>query len=245
MNWRIFHRDVTVSTNLDARAGAPGDVFTAGFQTGGRGRLNHRWLSAPGENLMMSAVLDVGSLEAEEAATLPLAVGMAAVRALSRYCASSTTMLKWPNDVFVEGMKLAGILCERHGDNVIAGIGVNVRQREFSPEIASRATSLALIAGGVPPSVDEVRETLLAELAKVYGEWREGGFATVYPSIRAVDYLKGRRVCIYQRDDDESPVEGVSAGILPDGSLDVAGTAIYAGEAHVVVGDGKKVKSEG
>jgi BirA family biotin operon repressor/biotin-[acetyl-CoA-carboxylase] ligase len=170
---------------------------------------------------------------------------MAVVRALTRYCASSAPMLKWPNDVFVDGLKLAGILCERHEDNVIAGIGINVRQREFSPEIASRATSLALIADGVPPSVDEVMETLLAELAKVYGEWRKDGFAAVYPSIRAVDYLKGRRVSICQRDDDESPVEGISAGILPDGSLDVAGTAVYAGEAHVMMGDGKRVKSKG
>ena len=234
MNWRIFHRDVTVSTNLDARGGAPGDVFTAGFQTGGRGRLDHRWLSSPGENLMMSAVLDVGSLEPEEAATLPLTAGVSVVRALTGYCAPSAPMLKWPNDVLVGGRKLAGILCERHEDNVIVGIGVNVRQREFAPEIASRATSLALIAVGTPPSVEEVAEAVLRELGTAYGEWKKGGFAAVYPSIGAVDYLKGRSVSVYQHDDDELPVEGVSAGILPDGSLDVAGTAIYAGEAHVM-----------
>lgn len=234
MNWRIFHRDVTVSTNLDARGGAPGDVFTAGFQTGGRGRLDHRWLSAPGENLMMSAVLDVGGFEPEEAATLPLTAGVSVVRALAGYCAPSAPMLKWPNDVLVGGRKLAGILCERHEDNVIVGIGVNVRQREFAPEIASRATSLALIAVGTPPPVEEVAEAVLRELGTAYGEWKKGGFAAVYPSIGAVDYLKGRSVSVYQRDDDELPVEGVSAGILPDGSLDVAGTAIYAGEAHVM-----------
>ena len=57
--WTVYHKAVTESTNLDARAGKPGDVFTADEQTAGRGRLDHTWLSQPGKNLMMSVVLDV------------------------------------------------------------------------------------------------------------------------------------------------------------------------------------------
>ena len=67
--WRITHVEETESTNLLARSGRPGDVFTAGFQTAGRGRLDHRWLAERGQNLMMSAVIDVSGLEAEHAAT--------------------------------------------------------------------------------------------------------------------------------------------------------------------------------
>ena len=62
MNWRIHEKDVSVSTNLDARDGVAGDVFTAVSQTGGRGRLDHRWLSPPGANLTMSAVLSVDGI---------------------------------------------------------------------------------------------------------------------------------------------------------------------------------------
>ena len=94
MNWRIFHRAATESTNTDARAGMPGDVFTADFQTAGRGRLDHRWESTKGENLMMSAVLDVADLAPERAATLPLVVGLAVADAL-RF--AGEMRLKWPS----------------------------------------------------------------------------------------------------------------------------------------------------
>ena len=234
MNWRIFHKEVTESTNRDAEAGVAGDVFTADFQTGGRGRLGHRWLSAPGENLMMSAVVDVSGIAPDAAATLPLAVGLAVVRAVSGCCVGAKVELKWPNDVLVDGRKLAGILCERHGDAVIAGIGVNVRQREFPPEIADRATSLTLVAGDGAPTVAQARSAVLDALGRVYGEWKSGGFAAIYGEICSVDRLKGRRVSVLQRDGDTEPLEGVSAGIRPDGALDVAGGAVYAGEAHVM-----------
>ncbi|MBQ5795602.1 MAG: biotin--[Kiritimatiellae bacterium] len=140
MNWKIHHRSETISTNIDALAGVHGDVFTADFQSSGRGRLDHRWLSPSGVNLLMSAVLDVKELEPQQVATLPLAVGFALVKALPREIRGERVMLKWPNDVLIGLRKVAGILCERHGDNVIVGIGINVKAQEFPPEIASRAT---------------------------------------------------------------------------------------------------------
>ena len=83
MDWMIHHKPETASTNLDARAGRHGDVFTADFQTAGRGRLDHKWLSTPGENLMLSAVLDVGDCPPDRVATLPLVVGLAVIEGLS------------------------------------------------------------------------------------------------------------------------------------------------------------------
>lgn len=65
--WCIAHVEETESTNLLARSGRPGDVFTADYQTAGRGRLDHRWQAARGQNLMMGAVIDVSGLEAEHA----------------------------------------------------------------------------------------------------------------------------------------------------------------------------------
>ena len=237
MKWRIFHKKETVSTNLDARKGRSGDVFTADFQSAGRGRLDHKWLSAPGDNLMMSVVLDVADLPPEQVATLPLAVGLAVLRGLSPLLGLSTDRasgrlaLKWPNDVLVEGRKIAGILCERQGDAVIAGLGVNVNQREFAAEIADRATSLAAHGCGV--SVVAVRDSVLSALAEVYATWRGQGFAAVYPELAAFDFLRGRYLEVLQTDDDRSPVKGICGGIGEDGSLQVGGVRVYAGEAHV------------
>ena len=255
MNWKIHHKEETASTNADARVGSHGDVFTADFQTAGRGRLDHKWLSPPKTNLMMSVVLSVEGLAPEQVVTLPLVSGLSVCKAihfllsLRHLCAPFAAnnkvlatkgaqggrreiLLKWPNDVLVDGKKIAGILCERNGDNVIAGIGVNVGQTEFPPEIAERATSLVLHVPQVP-SVLELRNTLLSELGKWYEIWRSGGFAAVYPEIAAVDYIRGREIAVRQTDDDSAPITGVSNGIMPDGSLDVGCMKIYAGEAHV------------
>lgn len=232
--WTIHAKRETTSTNLDARTGRHRDVFTADYQTAGRGRLDHTWLSPEGMNLMMSVVLSVEGLAPDQVAALPLVAGLAVVRALAPFLSRSASLvsLKWPNDVLVGGRKIAGILCERLGENVIVGIGVNVRQRVWPDELNGRATSL-LQETGRQWKVAQVRNAVLDQLGKWYGIWRAKGFAAVYPEIAAVDGLKGRLLSVRQTDDDQKPVKGVSAGIMPDGSLDVGGTRVYAGEAHV------------
>lgn len=233
MLWKIHHKASTASTNLDARAGHPGDVFTAGYQTAGRGRLGHTWLSAADENLVMSAVLDVAGLPPEQVATFPLAVGLAVLRGLSPFLPpTARRALKWPNDVLVEGRKIAGILCERQGESVITGVGVNVKQQKFAKEIEKRAISLALL--GSVPTVAAVRDAVLAALGEVYETWRAGGFAAVYDEIAAYDCLRGQTLGVVQTDDDRAPLRGLCGGIQRDGSLLVGGTRVYAGEAHVV-----------
>lgn len=241
MTWRIRHRAETVSTNLDARDGRHGDVFTADLQTGGRGRLDHRWLSPAGVNLMMSAVLSAADIPAGQVATLPLVAGLAVADAVRTLLGSAAEglVVKWPNDVLVDGRKLAGILCERQGDNVIVGIGVNVGQTEFPPEIAATATSLARLtaAQGACPGVAVVRDAVLDCLAAEYGRWRREGFAAVLPRLAALDCLRGRLVTVRQTADDPEPVRGVCAGIGSDGTLLVGDSRVYAGEAHVMTGE--------
>ena len=244
MTFRIHHAPVTASTNLDARAGAHGDVYTADVQMAGRGRLDHRWLSAPGANLMLSAVFGVADLAPERIATFPLVVGLAVHAAVSRAFAAvpdaPPIRLKWPNDLLVGGRKIAGILCERHVDTVIAGVGVNVNETDFPPEIAARATSLATVRGVVEAdAVGRLRDALLEELGARYAMWRTAGFAAFQAHYAAVDWLRGRMVAVRQTDDDPAPLVGLCAGVQPDGTLRVGGTSVFAGEAHVVgVGDG-------
>ena len=235
MKWRIIHKSVTASTNADAHHGKPGDVFTADFQTAGRGRLDHVWKSCAGKNLMMSAVVDVSGLEPERVATFPLVVGLSVCEAVERMGQSLQALLKWPNDVLVGGRKLAGILCERFGDSVIAGVGVNVGEREFPSDIADRATSLSLLLpAGAVPAVDEVRDAVLERLAANLPAWRERGLAAHLPRLAARDCLTGREIAVLRTDGDAEPARGACGGIAEDGSLIVAGERIYAGEAHVL-----------
>ena len=141
-------------------------------------------------------------------------------------------MIKWPNDVLIEGRKVAGILCERNGDKVIAGIGVNVKPQIFPEDLQEKAISL----GSLPNfkgTVPKVRNAILGELGKWHGIWTERGFGAVYPEIVALDYLRGQTISVRQADDDTAPVVGVCGGIQRDGSLDVGGVRVYAGEAHV------------
>ena len=226
MKWRIHHKSETVSTNLDARAGVSGDVFTADYQSAGRGRLDHKWMSRAGENLMMSVVLGVEGLDPAAVATLPLVIGLSVTEALERF---GELKLKWPNDVLCDGRKLSGILCERFGDNVIAGIGVNVRQREFPADIL--ATSVALMGG--TSSVSEVRDLILARIEANFAEWCKSGFAALLPRISLRDYLRGKQVSVLRTDTDTAPFSGLCNGIAEDGSLLLGTERIYSGEAHI------------
>ena len=240
MDWRITHKSVTESTNKDALGGKPGDVFVADMQTAGRGRLDHRWLSAPGENLMMSAVVDVGDVPPQEVATLPLVAGLAVAQAVcgvfsghGNESRAADVKIKWPNDVLIGWRKICGILCERIGDNVIVGIGVNVNQTAFPPEISDRATSVRLELDSLH-DVANVRDEVLRRLHECIERWRKDGFAALLPELSSFDCLKGRRVAVRRTDDDGSPADGICGGIRSDGMLDVAGEAISAGEAHVL-----------
>jgi BirA family biotin operon repressor/biotin-[acetyl-CoA-carboxylase] ligase len=145
----------------------------------------------------------------------------------------SGVRVKWPNDVHVGGKKICGILCERNGDCVIVGIGVNVNQTVFAPEIADWATSLRMETG-VMGDVGKARDAVLSAFAGNIVEWREKGFSSLLSRLTGFDCLKGRLVTVRRTDDDREPASGMCGGIRPDGTLDVAGEAISAGEAHIV-----------
>ncbi len=233
MKWRLHHKEVTRSTNLDARGGEPGDVFTADAQTAGRGRLDHPWHSGAGENLALSVVLDVAGLPPEQVATLPLMVGLSVALAVEKLLDGKSVGIKWPNDILINGRKVAGILCERHGDRVIAGLGVNVKSRSFPAAFAVKATSLVL-EGAANVSVLGVRDAVLAELARHFPLWWAQGLSALYDQIAFRDILKGKVVEVAQGETDAQRVSGLCTGIAPTGVLYVGGEAVYAGEAHIL-----------
>jgi BirA family transcriptional regulator, biotin operon repressor / biotin---[acetyl-CoA-carboxylase] ligase len=143
----------TGSTNADllaqARSGAgEGLVLVAEAQTSGRGRMGRRWISPPRRSLTFSVLLRP-AVPAGLLGWLPLLAGVAVASALQQ-TAGVDARLKWPNDVLVDGAKIAGILAERWTNAVVIGTGINVLQHRSELPVPT-ATSL-LVAQGAGPA---------------------------------------------------------------------------------------------
>lgn len=126
-----------------------GDVVVAEVQTDGRGQRGNRWESAEGSNLTFSVVLTPSFLPVASQFLLSEAVALAVADMLGGYGIGA--QVKWPNDIYVAGRKIAGILIENdimgHAmSRSIAGVGLNVNQTEFDPSLPN-PTSMKLAAG--------------------------------------------------------------------------------------------------
>jgi BirA family biotin operon repressor/biotin-[acetyl-CoA-carboxylase] ligase len=197
---------VTGSTNNDAmtaaRAGAPhGTVIFADEQTAGRGRGDHAWHSAAGQGLYVSIILRV-PLPASRLPWLPLAGGLAASEAL-RVASGLAVDLRWPNDLLLGPRKTGGILTEAQTEAgaaafAVMGIGINVHQRSFDPNLATPATSLDLESGRI---IDR-QQLLIALLESVDRETRAllepGAGNNILARLESAStWLRGREVEVH------------------------------------------------
>ena len=227
---RVHHRR-TDSTNERAKqlalAGAShGTLVTADEQTAGRGRQGRSWLAPPGQALLCSLLLrDLGAAQAH----LPLAAALAVCDACEA-SAPVSCMIKWPNDVWIEGRKVAGILIEGRPQEgwAVLGIGLNVSTRadEFPGDLREIATSLRVAAGDAAPS----RAELLARLLEALEERIAQPPSRVVANWRERDALLGRTV-------RWQGGEGTARGIDEGGSLvvetDAGRVSLDAGEVHL------------
>jgi BirA family transcriptional regulator, biotin operon repressor / biotin---[acetyl-CoA-carboxylase] ligase len=163
----------TGSTNADLLAAAPsgageGVVLAAEAQSAGRGRLGRHWVSPPRAALTFSVLLRPAAVPAALRGWVPLLTGVAVASAL-RAEAAVDARLKWPNDVLVNGAKLAGILAEQSGGAIVVGTGINVSAgRDELP--GPGATSLAL-EGAACTDRDLLLARVLTELERWYRAW--------------------------------------------------------------------------
>jgi BirA family biotin operon repressor/biotin-[acetyl-CoA-carboxylase] ligase len=198
-------------------AGAPhGTLVTASEQTAGRGRQGRRWSAPAGTALLLSLVLRSPS------PLLPLAAGVA----VAEVCGPGAR-IKWPNDVLVDGLKVAGILVEGRpleGWSVL-GIGLNlaVELASLPAELAGRAGTLGRPVEALEPTLAALLEVLARRLAdapeEILSAWRER------------DALVGREV-------EWAQGRGTAAGVDGEGRLVVVRdgggrTALLAGEVHL------------
>ena len=132
-----------------ARDGAPhGSVAVCDKQTAGRGRMQRIWETPEGLALTQSMVLRP-TLAPEQVQLITFAAAVASAKAIEELCPGLKPGIKWPNDIVISGKKCAGILCEMAMDGgtlayVIPGVGINVNQTMFPPDLRSKATSLLI-----------------------------------------------------------------------------------------------------
>lgn len=204
-----------------AAAGAPdGSVIVAAEQTAGRGRRGRAWHSPEGGLYLSYLVRDIDAIE--KPALLTLAAGVAAVRAI-REATGLRADLKWPNDVITADppRKIAGILAEASGagsrlEFAVIGIGVNVATASFPPEVASRASSLAVELGR-DVDRDALQTALIAALDHEIARLRRGGHeALIRDWSDASPSARGHRVSWVSQD---GVLTGLTAGVDDEGAL--------------------------
>jgi len=243
-----LHLRRTTSTNERARelaaAGAPhGTLVTTAEQTAGRGRQGRVWVAPPGSSLLCSVLirdpprlLPLAAGAAVAAATdtaLDVASGGAAAGALAAASGGvdaprTSAAIKWPNDILLDGRKVAGILVEGRPQEgwAVVGIGLNVAvpQTDFPPELADRAGTLGLTSNEIEPTL----QTLLTNLE----HWLTADAETLLAEIRERDALRGQPV-------RWAGGEGKGDGIDGEGRLvvltpDQNRVALNAGEVHLL-----------
>lgn len=231
---RLNHFAVIDSTNshalAQAQAGiAMGQVYIADEQTAGRGRRGHTWHSEPDRGLYLT-VLVRPALRSNQTLALSMLAGLAAIHAIQQV-SGLTVDLRWPNDLVVgthPALKLGGILTEAatSSDGTLRhaaiGIGINLNQTEFPPELAAQATSVRQQRG--QPVVREALATALlqaldAELCRMEGAPRpQDAIADIFSRFTsASSWVHGKRVRVEEGDG----YTGTTAGLTQDGFLRV------------------------
>jgi BirA family biotin operon repressor/biotin-[acetyl-CoA-carboxylase] ligase len=213
-----WHETIDSTMNEAVRLallGCPsGTLVGADEQTRGQGRYGRYWDSRAGEGLYVSEVLRL-AVRPEELPVITLTLGLAVQEAILK-ATDLACDLRWPNDVLAGGKKCAGILVQLHERSVVAGIGINVNQTEFPPELAPIATSLKLATRR-----EQSREALLLNLIESIDTHcailvDSGKNAILDMFSEASSFVRGRRVVVSEAAEH---VEGVTEGLDPSGFL--------------------------
>ncbi len=215
-----------------AEEGAPeGTVVIADTQSAGKGRLGRVWLSPPGVNLYCSVVLRP-AIAPVAACQLTFLSVVAVARAVER-CTKLKPQIKWPNDILINGKKVAGLLNEMNAETekvnfVVLGIGVNLNLRlsTLSEGLLRHPATSLLEEGG--EEVDRIRfaRVLLEELDQLYDNFLVEGDGPVRAEWLARSAIKGRSVKVSQQDREfRGVVQGVDSFgallvLLGDGTLE-------------------------
>lgn len=187
--------------------------MTAISQSKGRGRRGRSWEASRGDLIFSLLLKDVSSPTLLP--ILPLISGVALSLALEMH--GVRPLIKWPNDLYLEDKKIAGILCEGIAEgeqqSTIVGIGINLASRSFPPEIASKAESLGNLGYTIPK--EELLQAFLRHLDTLV-QAALSGQADWFPLLASRDYLKNRQVHLNYYGEN---LCGIAKGIASNGAL--------------------------
>ncbi|MCS6819318.1 MAG: biotin--[acetyl-CoA-carboxylase] ligase [Chitinophagales bacterium] len=180
----IIELDETTSTNdyakqlIENEKPLEGTVIIAKHQTKGRGQKGNFWLSEPGSNLTCSYIFYPVFLSADKSFFLNVAVSLA-VKEVCEVFLEDEVKIKWPNDIYYQNKKIAGILIENtvSGATVITsivGIGINVNQTKFELSLPNPASLKYFISEDIP--IEKVLQTLNIYIEKYYLQLRQQHF---------------------------------------------------------------------
>ena len=230
-NWysKILRFDSLASTNLEAAkhaaaGAAEGLCIVASEQTAGRGRLQRQWISPKGAGLYFSLLLRP---EIDQSAwpLITLMAALAVYDALLEACGLQAD-IKWPNDILVNNRKLCGILAETtettqgsqtSGRAVILGIGINLTNAAFPPELQETAISVDAAAGKTA-DFEVVLQALIRALERHYMILQSptGKEETIRAWSEHSSYADGKRIVVSNGDEI---LEGITRGLETDGAL--------------------------
>jgi len=206
-----------VVAQLGHAGAGEGLVVFAETQTAGRGRLGRKWESASRQGLWFSMLMRPHfPMPSWTRLTTWAAVGVASGIEAATGC---QTAIKWPNDIYIGGKKVVGILIETHAGKeafAVVGIGVNVNQTGFPEPISSTATSLRLAAGH-PLERPQVAVSILRALDH-WSRKLDSGFFEIVAAAEERSYLRGRRVEMLSGD---GTITGIAGNLDENGALRV------------------------
>lgn len=220
----IYYFDSIDSTNTKAKElaeeGHPsGTLVVADRQTAGKGRRGRSWESPSGIGIFMTLMLKP-EINPNHASMLTLVAAMATTRAIRRVT-GVPAMIKWPNDIVMNGKKVCGILTEMSAqfdyiNHIVIGIGINVHNEDFPEEIAQTASSIYLESGQRIHRASLI-EAFLEEFEDVYAEYlKTEDMEGLVKEYDAMLVNRGRQVRVL---DPKEPFEGKAMGITKKGEL--------------------------
>ena len=237
----LYYYDSTGSTNNEAKThalnGEPeGTLIVANEQIAGRGRFDRRWFTPKGSGLAVSFILR-SKLSNPEISQIPLLGGLATAYAIEQLC-NISPKLKWPNDIWIEQKKIAGILVETsYTENLpewqILGVGVNVNSRPL--EVTNPSYDASCLADIIGHKVDRVNllQQLVHNVGLLYNQLEQNSIREEWQKR-----MLWRDQYIEVIDSGHNPIEGITLGIGSNGALIIQLSngdqrKIYSGEIRL------------
>lgn len=219
LDWVVIELDEVSSTQDDLRNRISGKIFPqdtllcvqARRQTKGRGRHGRVWTTGEDGNLAFSFMVEKPS-NYESLGALSMLSGLAVFDAVQPYISAGDMVLKWPNDVLIDGGKVSGILLEVEGDYVLIGIGVNVVS---VPEAEKAACALCSFCNELP-ECSGVRAEILSAFSDLYDHYQAEGFDVLREMWQARSFDVGTRMSVKLPGGTQ---DGLYEGVDPQGNL--------------------------